>query len=81
MHVDGVKRHSKYAVRAHDIFAHNFLKVFHQMLKGLKVKITFDPFGIHSKMADITEHAFEIKFPFSINKKVSIYILSSHKLC
>ena len=32
------------------------------------------------KMADITQHAFEIKFPFSITEKVSIYIKSSHKL-
>ena len=27
MHVEGVKRHSKYAVRAHNIFAHNFLNI------------------------------------------------------
>ena len=24
MHVEGIKRHLKYAVRAHNIFAHNF---------------------------------------------------------
>ena len=27
MYVKGVKRHSKYAVRAHNIFAHNFLNI------------------------------------------------------
>ena len=27
MHVKGVKRHSKYAVSAHSIFAHNFLNI------------------------------------------------------
>ena len=26
-HVEGVKRHSKYAVRAHNVFAHNFLNI------------------------------------------------------
>ena len=30
MHVKGVERHSKYAVRAHNIFAHNFLNIFNQ---------------------------------------------------
>ena len=64
----------KYAVRAHNIFTHNFFNiqlifnlkkvlesrdldlsnhtiqcyVFRSMLKGSKVKITFDPFDIHS---------------------------------
>ena len=28
MHVEGVKRHSKYAVRAHNVFAHNFQPIF-----------------------------------------------------
>ena len=27
MHVEGVKRQSKYAVRAHSIFAHKFLNI------------------------------------------------------
>ena len=27
MHVKGVKIHSKYAVRAHNIFVHNFLNI------------------------------------------------------
>ena len=42
----------KYAVRAHNIFTHNFLNiqcyVCWSMLKGPKFKITFNPFNINS---------------------------------
>ena len=50
MYVKGVKRHSKYAVRAHSIFAHNFLNIqpiFNpKMSKGLKAILPFNPFDM-----------------------------------
>ena len=48
MYGEGVKRHSKYAVRAHNIFAHNFFKV--QPIFNLKKVLKSWDFGLSNRI-------------------------------